>query len=311
MHSRTEVEQWSGLEIAVIGMAGRFPGARDVAAFWQNLQNGVESVAFFTDQELAAAGIDAAVLRDPNYVKARAVLEDIEWFDATFFGITPREAEIMDPQHRLFLECAWEAMEHAGYTSEAYPGAIGVYAGANMSNYALTLLANQEVIKSVGAMPLVLSNDKDYLCTRVSYKFNLEGPSIAVQTSCSTSLVAVHLACQGLLSGACDMALAGGVSISVPHKTGYWYQPGGIYSPDGHCRAFDAAAQGTVSGSGVGIVVLKRLADALADGDSILAVIKGSAVNNDGASKVGYTAPRVAGQAGVIRAAQIMAGIAR
>lgn len=310
MPDRPEVVSWSGLEVAIIGMSGRFPGAKNLAAFWHNLCHGVESIAFFTDQELASAGLDPVLLWDPNYVKARGVLEDIEWFDAAFFGFTPREAEIMDPQHRLFLECAWEAMEQAGYHAESSAGTIGVYAGTNMSHYALQLVTNRELIQSIGPMPIILGNDKDYLCTRVSYKLNLEGPSVAVQTSCSTSLVAVHLACQGLLSGACDMALAGGVSISVPHKAGYMYQPGGIYSPDGHCRAFDAAAQGTVSGSGVGIVVLKRLADAVTDGDNILAVIKGSAINNDGAAKVGYTAPRVDGQARAIRAAHSMAEIA-
>jgi acyl transferase domain-containing protein len=309
MQGTTDIAPWSGFEVAIIGMAGRFPGAKNTTKFWQNLRDGVESIAFFTEQELVAAGVDPALLRNPSYVKARGVLEDIEWFDAAFFGVTPREAAIMDPQHRLFLECAWEALEHAGYDPAAYPGAIGVYAGANMSHYALGLLVNPEVIMSVGTMPLVLGNDKDYLCTRVSYKLNLEGPSLAVQTSCSTSLVAVHLACQGLLSGACDMALAGGVSISVPHKGGYVYQQGGIYAPDGHCRAFDARAEGTVSGSGLGLVVLKRLADALAEGDNILAIIKGSAINNDGGSKAGYTAPRVQGQAQVIRAALQMAEV--
>lgn len=309
MPSRTEVEPWNGLEVAIIGMAGRFPGAGDIATFWQNLCRGVESITFFTDQELLAVGVEPRRLHDANYVKARGALEDIALFDAAFFGLTPREAEIMDPQHRLFLECAWEALENAGYSADTYAGTIGVYAGTNMSNYALSLFTNQDFIQSVGTMPLVLGNDKDYLCSRVSYKLNLEGPSITVQTSCSTSLVAVHLACQGLLSGACDMALAGGVSISVPHQAGYWFQQGGIYSPDGHCRAFDAAAQGTVSGSGVGLVTLKRLADALRDGDSIAALIKGSAINNDGASKIGYTAPRVDGQARVIRAAHLMAEV--
>lgn len=297
-HSSTE-------DIAIIGMSGRFPGARNIGKFWQNLRDGVESISFFSDQEL---GIDPAVLGDPNYVKARGVLDDIESFDASFFGFNPREADIMDPQQRLFLECAWEALENAGYDPEKYDGLIGVYAGANMNTYLLfNLYSNHEFIESVGDLQTIIGNDKDFLATRVSYELNLKGPSMAVQTACSTSLVAVCLACQGLLNYQCDMALAGGVSIGVPQKAGYFYQEGGIASPDGHCRAFDARARGTVSGNGLGIVVLKRLADALADGDCIQAIIKGSAVNNDGSLKVGYTAPSVDGQAEVIAMAQAMA----
>lgn len=297
-------------EIAIIGMAGRFPGAKSIDEFWHNLRDGVESISFFTDEDLVSSGIDPSVLKDPNYVKAKAVLEDIELFDASFFGFNPREAEIADPQHRLFLECAWKALEDAGYDSETYKGRIGVYGGVSLSTYLLfNIYPSHDLIKSAHVFQISIGNDKDFLPTQVSYKLNLKGPSINVQTACSTSLVAVHLAYQSLLNGESDIALAGGVSIKVPHKAGYLYQEGGIHSPDGHCRAFDAKAQGTVSGNGVGIVVLKRLEDALADGDYIHAVIKGSAINNDGSLKIGYTAPSVDGQTEVIAEAQAMAEV--
>src|SRR5437868_8444460 len=297
-------------EIAIIGMVGRFPQAADVDELWQNLCDGVESILSFSDEELEAAGVAPTVLQDPRYVKVGTVLEGAELFDAAFFGYTPREAEITDPQQRLFLECAWEALENAGYTPEIFDGLIGVYAGANISTYLLfNLASNPDLVMSVGMYQTLISNDKDHLSTRVSYKLNLKGPSITVQTACSTSLVAVHLACQGLLTGECDMALAGGCTLNLPQKVGYWYREGAIQSPDGHCRAFDAQAQGTVDGNVVGIVVLKRLADALADGDTIHAVIKGSAINNDGSLKVGYTAPSVEGQAKVIAMAQAAAGV--
>lgn len=299
----------TGMEIAVIGMAGRFPGANNLEAFWRNVRDGIESVSVLSEPELLAAGVDPELLRDPRYVRARAVLEDIDLFDAALFGFTPREAELLDPQQRLFLESAWEALEQAGYSSEFYQGAIGVYGGASLSGYLFRLMPERHLLQSASDMAAVLAADKDFLATRVSYKLNLEGPSLTVQTACSTSLVAVHLACQGLLSGECDMALAGGVSISVPQTVGYLYQEGGIASPDGHCRTFDAKAKGTVGGSGVGVVVLKRVHDALADGDRIVALIKGSAVNNDGAKKVGYTAPRIEGQAKVIMAAQAVADV--
>jgi acyl transferase domain-containing protein/acyl carrier protein len=300
----------TGLEVAIIGLSGRFPGAKNIHEFWQNLQNGVESISFFSDAELQASGIKSEVLNHPNYVKAGSVLEDIDLFDAAFFGFNPREAEIMDPQQRLFLECAWEALENAGYASGSHNSAIGVYGGVSLNTYLLNnLYTNRELLEATGTYQTLISNDKDFLTTWVSYKLNLQGPSVAVQTACSTSLVAVHLACQGLLNGECDLALAGGVSISIPHTTGYVYQEGGILSPDGHCRPFDAQAQGTINGNGAGIVVLKRLEDALTDGDQIYAVIKGSAINNDGSLKVGYTAPRVDGQAKVIRAAQEMAEV--
>ncbi|HEX8179962.1 MAG TPA: type I polyketide synthase [Pyrinomonadaceae bacterium] len=299
----------AGSEIAIIGMAGRFPGAADVAAFWQNLRDGVESIRLLTDEELVAAGLDLAATRQPNYVRAVPVLADIDLFDAAFFGYTPREAEIMDPQQRFFLECSAQALEDAGYDPDRYRGPIGVYAGVSMSSYLINLYSNREFLKTASSFQITIGNDKDHLPTRVSYKLNLRGPSITVQTTCSTSLVAVHLACQSLLNGECDMALAGGVSIKVPQHAGYVYQPDNINSPDGHCRPFDAKAQGTVKGSGVGVVVLKRLADALADGDHIAAVIKGSALNNDGSLKVGYTAPSIEGQAQVIADALSLAEV--
>ena len=296
--------------IAIVGMAGRFPGARNLDEFWRNLRDGVETISSFTEEELRAAGVDSALLRDPAYVKAGGILEDIELFDASFFGINHREAEMMDPQHRLFLECAWEALENAGYNSDFYDARIGVYAGHGLTSYLLSnLYSNRQSIWALSGGQSLLGNEKDYLSTRVSYKLNLSGPSISVQTACSTSLVAVHLACQSLLNGECSMALAGGVTISVPQKAGYKYEEGGIMSPDGHCRTFDASAQGTAPGSGVGIVILKRLEDALADGDTIHAVIKGSAINNDGSRKAGYTAPSVEGQAAVIGEALHMAGV--
>ena len=308
--SKAAAFETNGLEIAVIGMSGRFPGSQSVEQFWQNLRGGVECITFFSDDELEAAGHDPAELRDPNYVKARGVVEGFDLFDASFFGFSPKEAEIADPQQRFMLECTWEALENSGYSPATFKGRIGLYAGSSISTYLLMeLLYNRELLKSTGALQLLVGNDKDHLATRISYKLNLKGPSVTVQTACSTSLVAVHLACQSLLNGECDIALAGGASIAVPHKGGYYYHEGGIVSPDGHCRAFDARAQGTVGGCGAAIVALKRLADAIADGDCIRAVIKGSAINNDGAVKVGYTAPSETGQAEAIRAAQFMAEV--
>ncbi|MEH2206138.1 MAG: condensation domain-containing protein [Nostoc sp.] len=297
----------NGSEIAIIGLTGRFPGAKNVDEFWHNLQNGIESISTFSDEELLQAGVDAALLSNPNYVKRNAVIENAELFDADFFGFNPRDAEITDPQHRIFLECAWEALEKAGYNSETYNGSIGVFAGSNLSGYLLNIYFNQNIRNSIDERQIAIAGDKDYLATRTSYKLNLTGPSYTVQTACSTSLVAVHLACQSLLNGECDMALVGGVSISASRKSGYLYQEGSINSPDGHCRAFDAKARGTVGGEGAGIVVLKRLEDALNDGDFIHAVIKGSAINNDGSNKVSYTAPRIEGQAKVIKTAQLVA----
>ncbi|HVR97797.1 MAG TPA: type I polyketide synthase, partial [Thermoanaerobaculia bacterium] len=296
-----------GAEIAVVGMALRFPGAASAEAFWDNLRHGRESITFFSDAELAAAGVDAALLARPDFVKAGGAVDGIDLFDPAFFDLTPREAELMDPQHRLLLECAWEAVERAGYDPGTYPGLIGLFAGANTNTYQYNVWSDRALSEAVGRFQLEIGNEKDHLATQISYKLNLRGPSLTVQTGCSTSLVAVHLAVQSLLGFECDLALAGGVSLDVPQVHGYLYQEGGVLSPDGHCRAFDAAARGTVAGSGAGFVVLKRLDEALAGGDTVLAVIKGSAINNDGSRKVGYTAPSVAGQAEVIEQALAMA----
>lgn len=296
-------------DIAIVGMAGRFPGARNITEFWHNLQAGRESITFFSEEEALADGADPRLVKHPQYVKAYGVLADIDLFDAGFFGFSPREAQTLDPQQRFFLECAWEALEHAGYDAETYHGHIGMFAGASMSGYLRRILANREIANAVGGTQIILGNDKDYVATRVSYKLNLKGPALTVQTACSTSLVAIHLACQSLLNEECDMCMAGGVSIAVPQKAGYIYQEGSTQSPDGHCRAFDAEGRGIVSGSGVAIVVLKRLSDALEDHDTIHAIIKGSALNNDGSLKIGYTAPGIEGQAEVIAEAQAVAGI--
>lgn len=297
-------------EIAIIGMNGRFPGAKNLAELWQNLQNGRETITFFSDEELLAAGVPPATLQNPNYVKASSVLEGVELFDAAFFGYTPQEATITDPQHRFFLECAWEALELAGYNPEAYPGLVGVFAGASQNKYLLrNLEPNRSRLEWVSDFQLLIGNDKDFLPTRVAYKLNLRGPAVNVQTACSTSLVAVHMACQSLLNGECDMALAGGVSIHMPLKTGHFYREGGINSPDGHCRSYDAKAQGTIGANGVAVVVLKLLRDALHDGDTIHAIIKGSAINNDGSNKIGYTAPSIEGQAAAITEALAVARV--
>src|SRR6185436_7963768 len=296
--------------IAIIGMAGRFPGAGDVERFWHNLVAGVESVTFFSETELRAAGVEPALLADPAYVRARAVIDGAEIFDAGLFGLSPREAEVIDPQHRLLLECAWEALEHAGHDPRRFPGPVGVFAGAGINTYLLSNLQhNAEVMGSVGSYQAMLGSGADFLATRISFKLGLRGPSLTVQTACSTSLVAVHLAVQSLLNGECDMALAGGVRLLVPRQGGHLYQPGSIFSRDGHCRAFDAAATGTTEGEGMGLVVLRRVADALANGDHVHAVILGSAINNDGALKMGYTVPSVEGQSEVIAMAQALAGI--
>jgi amino acid adenylation domain-containing protein len=296
-------------DIAVIGMNCRVPGAKSPEEFWENLKAGKESIVFFDDKELRAAGVPQETLDDPHYVKARATLDNIDLFDAAFFGFSPREAESLDPQHRLFLECAWELLERAGHGAPSTEELVGVYAGIGTNNYVAGVLSHDGMAESLGRFSISMANDKDFLATNVSYKLNLKGPSVTVQTACSTSLVAVHAACQSVFSGECDMALAGGVSLDVPQKSGYAHKEGDILSPDGHCRTFDAKAQGTVPGSGVGVVLLKRLEDALADGDYVHAVIRGSAINNDGSAKVGYTAPSIEGQARVIRAAQALAEV--
>ncbi|HET9620458.1 MAG TPA: type I polyketide synthase, partial [Kofleriaceae bacterium] len=291
------------LAVAIVGLAGRFPGARSVDELWANLCDGVESIT-----TLGADELPPALRGDPTYVPRSGVLDDIERFDAGLFGFSPREAELIDPQRRLFMECAWEALEHAGYDPRRYPGSIGLYAGTGLNGYLLFhLLPRAELLED--AFELQIASDKDFLATHVAYKLDLSGPAMTVQTACSTSLVAVHLACQALLAGECDMALAGGVAVRVPHRVGYRYRAGAILSPDGRCRAFDAGANGTVGGNGAGLVVLKRLDDAIADRDTIHAVVRGSAINNDGATKVGFSAPSVDGQAKVVRAALDAAGL--
>jgi len=300
----------TGLEIAIIGMSLHFPGAPGVEEFWDNLREGVESISFFSAEELLAAGVPPEMVEHPDYVPARATLDRIDLFDAAFFGFSPNEARIMDPQHRFFLEHAWSALESAGYVPETFPGSIGVFAGLGENWYHRRFrhLA-REVLGDMMFHQAQIGSQKDFMPTRVSYKLGLDGPSINVQTACSTSLVATHLACQSLQSGESDMALAGGVAITVPQTLGYLYEEGGTDSRDGHCRAFDARADGTVDGSGVGVVLLKRLDEALEDGDHVWAVIRGSAVNNDGNRKPGYTAPSVEGQARCVQTALDLAEV--
>lgn len=300
-----------GCAIAVIGMSGRFPGASDVRQYWKNLCNGVESITFFDDEHLDIKSWEYP--KNQTFVNAGAVLENIDHFDAALFGSSGAEAEMLDPQQRVFLQCAWEALEDAGYNWREYEGLIGVYAGASQSQYFLNNLyakhKQNKLHDPVQAMLLELANQNDYLATRVSYKLNLSGPSLNIQTACSTSLVAVHTAIQSLISGDTDIALAGGVNIKVPHKSGYLYRETFVNSKDGHCYAFDDRATGTVFGNGAGIVVLKLLSEAIEDGDNIHAVIRGSAINNDGSGKAGFTAPSVAGQQAVIEEALMVANV--
>jgi len=295
--------------IAVIGMAGRFPRSRDLREYWDNLREGRECISFFSESELLADGADRDMLARPEFVASAGTLDDADLFDAALFGYSARDAELIDPQQRVLLECAWHALEDAGCDPMRYRGAIAVFAGGSLSTYLLNLLSHPEIGGSAMSLQVLLGNDKDHLATRIAYKLNLRGPAISVQTACSTSLVAVCLAHQSLLDHQCDIALAGGVRIRFPQRCGYLYQEGMISSRDGHCRPFDAQASGTIGGNGVGLVVLKRLRDALADGDAIRGLILGAALNNDGSHKVGYTAPSVEGQAAVIAAAQAAAGV--
>jgi amino acid adenylation domain-containing protein len=297
-------------EIAIIGMSGVFPGAGDIDEFWENIKNGVVSIRRYTNEELIEAGVSEEMLRHPDYVKAGLLIDGVGMFDAPFFGMSDAEAAVLDPQHRLMLETAWHALEHAGYTPDSFTGRIGFFAGASAGIYLQQHIApGRALLREVSDNQIRLSNDPEFLATRVAYKLNLTGPAINVATACSTSLVAVHLACRSLAEGECEIALAGGVSLEALQKTGYLYQEGWLFSPDGMCRPFDDQARGTVIGSGAGLVVLKRLGDAVADGDTIHAVIKGSSVNNDGSFKMGFTAPGVDGQAAVIIAAQRNAGV--
>ena len=300
--------------VAIVGLAGRFPGARDAAVFWRNLCAGVESIAALAPNDLEDA-FDPAVRSGEDFVRARGLLDDVDRFDAAFFGMQPREAELTDPQHRVLLETCWEALEDAGYDPAAYPRAIGIYAGCSISTYFLRhVLRDRAAVEAfasdyqVGSFPELLGSGADFLATRVAYKLNLRGPAMTVQSACSTSLLAVAQACQALWLRQADMMLAGAVSISFPQRRGYVYQDGGMVSRDGHCRTFDADSSGTVFGAGAGVVVLKRLSDARRDGDNVYAVIRGAGVNNDGSAKIGYSAPSVEAQAAAIAAAHSMAG---
>jgi phthiocerol/phenolphthiocerol synthesis type-I polyketide synthase E len=302
--------EYDGTEIAIVGMAGRFPGARDTAAFWRNLRDGVDAVRPLSDRELAALGVPAALRADPRYVPMTAQMPGIDRFDAPFFGMTDTEAEILDPQQRIWLELAWEALESGGYDPEAEAGrrSIGVFAGASLSTYLIYNLT-PGLAAEPDELEVLTGNSGDSLATRISYKLNLKGPSFTVQSACSTSLLAVHLACASLQNDECDLALAGAVTVKVNLLAGYLCRADGMLSPTGRCRAFDAGADGMFFGHGGGVVLLKRLADALEDGDTVRAVIRGSAVNNDGKLKVGYSAPSVEGQAEVLTEAWSVAGI--
>jgi amino acid adenylation domain-containing protein len=317
LHARTRrqnLDKNSNNDVAIIGMSLRFPGANSPEEYWHNLRNGVESVSFFTDEDVLAAGGSRELLNMPNFVKAEADVDNVDLFDAGFFGYSPKEAESMDPQLRFMLECSWEALERAGYNPESCKECIGVYCGAAMSTYMINNMTDEHsahgiMINYKERMALLAANSSDFVAQRVSYHLKLNGPSMNIQTACSTSMVSIHTACQGLIHGECDAALAGAVQIRVPQKIGYLYEEGGLPSPDGHCRPFDAKAKGTVHANGIGVVVLKRFDDAVEDGDTIYAVIKASAINNDGAMKVGFTAPSVDGQAAVVAEAQAIAGV--
>lgn len=296
--------------IAIIGWAGKFPGANNIDEFWEIIKDGQETISRFSADDLIAKGLKKELTDNPNYVLASGMIENACDFDSAFFGFTPREADFMDPQHRIFLETCYEALEHSGYATDSYEGLIGVFAGTGPDNYILkNLIQHPDILRKLGEFQTIINNGKDFLTTHVSYKLNLKGPSMAIQTACSTSLVAVHIACQNLLTYQCDIALAGGAFVQTPRAQGYMYEPGGIFSPDGRCRPFDKDANGTLFGEGVGVTVLKRFEDALTDRDNILAVIRGSAMNNDGAVKVGYMAPGVEGQSKVVSIAQAYANV--
>ena len=297
-------------EIAIVGIGCRFPQADGVAAYWEMLQEGRDTLQTLNDAQLRAAGVPDALIADPAYVRRAAVIEGIDQFDPDFFGLSPAEAAIMDPQIRVFLECAHDALAQAGLAENATPRSVGVFAGSGSNGYFLNnIMSNPQIRETFGDFQTMLANDKDYLATQVSYRLNLTGPSMTVQTACSTSLVAVHLACQSLLEGECDYAVAGGVAIA-PAPLGYLYQPGMILSPDGHCRPFSDQAAGTLNGAGAGIVLLQPIDRALAENAQIYGIIRASAINNDGVDKIGYTAPSVDGQARVIAEAQEIAGVA-
>jgi acyl transferase domain-containing protein len=296
--------------IAIIGMAVRMPGALNVEQFWENLSSGTESISQFTKEEMLEAGFSPDIVNHPNFVAAKGIMENAEMFDANFFGISPREAELMDPQHRVLMECAWSAMEDAGVVPEQYPGRIAVFTSAGMNTYLpFNLMSNPELLEQVGGFELSIYNDKDFVPTRIAYSMNIKGPAIDIGTACSSSLVSTHLACQQLLTYQADMTIVGGITIHLPQKMGHIHEPGAAYSPDSHCRPFDATPSGLIDGNGAAVIILKRLEDALKDGDKIHALIKGSAINNDGSDKVGYSAPSVNGQAEVILEAQAAAEV--
>ncbi|RHC81538.1 KR domain-containing protein, partial [Parabacteroides merdae] len=295
-------------DIAVIGMSGRFPGAKNISEYWENIKNGLETISEFTDQELWENGVSKEEMYSEYYVRRKGVIQNVEKFDPETFGYNLNEAELMDPQMRIFHECTWEALEDAGYNPQIYNGKIGLYGGAATTHWPYMAMA--KIASNPAAQFNAVSlTDKDFIFSKIAYNLNLHGPCVSVQTGCSTSLVALHQACQGIQNGECEMAIAGGVYVSVPQKIGYLYQAGMLSSPDGHCRAFDHNANGTLFSEGAGVVVLKNLEQALEDGDHIYAVIKGSAINNDGNRKVGYTAPSTKGQYEVIHAAIQESGI--
>jgi len=301
---------YSDFDIAIVGMAGRFPKSNNLFDFWQNLIKGNDAITFHSDEELLSYGINKDLIKNKSFIKAEAVLDDYDKFDAAFFGFSPRIAQITDPQFRIFFECAWEAFENAGYIPGLIKCPVGVFAGAGGKNYFNDyIFNNSEVLSTTDPFEISIGNNNDFLSTRLSYLFNLKGPSFTVQTACSTSLVSTHLACQSLLNNECDIAVAGGVKIASPKKYGHFYMAGGVTSSDGYCRAFDEKSDGFVNGSGVGIVILKRLKDAIKDRDCIHAIIKGTAINNDGSDKTGYTAPSINAQSAVIAEVQSFAEV--
>ena len=296
--------------IAIVGIAVRMPGAADVRQFWENLRTGKDCISLFSKEEMLEAGVSSAMIDLPNYVAAKGILDGVELFDANFFGIAPREAELMDPQHRVLMECAWAAMEDAGYVPERYPGRIAVFTSAGMNTYLpVNLMSNPDLLEQVGGFELSIYNDKDFVPTRIAYSMNIKGPAIDIGTACSSSLVSTHLACQHLLTYQSDMALVGGITIHLPQKVGHLHEAGSAYSPDRHCRPFDSTQSGLIDGNGAAVIIVKRLEDALNDGDKIHALIRGSAINNDGSDKVGYAAPSVNGQAEAILEAMAVAEV--
>lgn len=305
----TEFDELSVEPIAIVGMSCRFPKADNINSFWENLETGKESLTFFSNEELLASGAEPDLVNDPNYVKAGCIIDNMELFDYTFFGYSKEDASLIDPQQRFFLECAYEALEDAGYCPDSYDEPIGLFGGVKTSGYSKILAPLLKRPGTLESFLAVLGTAVDQACLRVSHGLNLKGPSIGVQTACSASIVASHMACESLRNNECEMALAGACALNIPQRQGFLYEEDMITSPDGHCRAFDANAKGTASGNGAGVVVLKRLSDALSDRNNIYAVIRGSAVNNDGAAKVKYIAPSLEGQQSVIEEAILMSEV--